>query len=179
MFTHSYQFITSLLVIDFTYLNGREVMVKELAAVDSCNRVSSYVFKRPYSWVEVPIRNARINQAIDHGCNWNDGAILYSELGTVLQRETSSAVAIYCFGPQKFAFISNFIDRNVIDITQLGCPELGDIIFLTMSCTFACHNSKHACALQSAYSIAQCLFSHSLSPVYKVPASNFVSLMFS
>ena len=38
------------LVIDFNYLDGREVemVVKELFAVDSnCNRVSSYVFKRP------------------------------------------------------------------------------------------------------------------------------------
>jgi len=39
----------SLLVIDFTYLEGNygELVVKELAAVDShSNRVSSYVFKR-------------------------------------------------------------------------------------------------------------------------------------
>ena len=43
----------SLLVIDFTYLEGKdgELMVKELATVESHNnRVSSYVFKRPYSW---------------------------------------------------------------------------------------------------------------------------------
>jgi len=43
----------SLLVIDFTYLEGKdgELMVKELPAVDSySSRVSSYVFKRPYSW---------------------------------------------------------------------------------------------------------------------------------
>ena len=42
-----------LLGIDFTYLDGRdgEIVVKELATVDSnCNQVSSYVFKRPYSW---------------------------------------------------------------------------------------------------------------------------------
>ena len=39
----------SLLVIDFTYLEGRdgELLVKELAAVDSHrNRVSSYIFKK-------------------------------------------------------------------------------------------------------------------------------------
>ena len=54
--------------------------------------------------------NSRINQAIDHGCNWNDGDILYSELETVLQREASSSVAIYYFGPQKSAFTRNLID---------------------------------------------------------------------
>jgi hypothetical protein len=62
------------------------------------NRVSSYLFKRPYGWEEVPTFNARMNQAIGHGCNWND--VPYSELETVLHREVSSADAIYCFGPQ-------------------------------------------------------------------------------
>jgi rRNA maturation protein Rpf1 len=88
----------SLLVIDFTFLEERdsELVVKELVAVDSnSNRVSSYVFKRPYNWEDVPMLNARINHAIDHGCNWNDGDVLYSELETVLLREASSAVAIY------------------------------------------------------------------------------------
>ena len=92
-----------LLVIDFTFLEGRdgELVVKELAVVDShSNRVLSCVFKRPYSWEEVPALNARINQAIDHGCNWNDGDVLYSELENVLHREASSTVAIYCIGPQ-------------------------------------------------------------------------------
>ena len=79
----------SLLVIDFSFLEGRdcEMVVKELAVVDSSNnRVSSYVFKRPYRWEEVPPFNARMNQAIDHGCNWNDGDVLYSELETATPR---------------------------------------------------------------------------------------------
>jgi hypothetical protein len=57
-------------------------MVMDLALIDShSNRASSYVFKRPYRWEEVPTFNARMNQAIDHGCN--DGDVLYSELETV------------------------------------------------------------------------------------------------
>ena len=72
----------SLLIIDFTFLEGRDgEIVVELPVVDShSNIVSSYVFKKPYSWEEVPSLNARINQAIDHGCNWYDGDILYSQL---------------------------------------------------------------------------------------------------
>jgi hypothetical protein len=57
----------SLLVIDFTYLEGRdgEILVKELAAVDShIRRVSSYIFKRPYGWDELPQFNARMNEVI-------------------------------------------------------------------------------------------------------------------
>ena len=94
----------SLLVTDFTVLEGRdgELVVKELAAVDShSNWVSSYIFDRPYDWEEKPSFNARMNLAIDHGCNWNDGDLLYSELEIVLHREASSAVAIYCVLPQK------------------------------------------------------------------------------
>jgi hypothetical protein len=68
--------------------------------------------------------------------------VIYSELETVLHRETSTAVAIYCFGHQKTAFISGLIDGTIIDITQLGCPELPDISFPTISCTFACHDKS-------------------------------------
>jgi len=139
-FTHHYQSAVYLLVIEFIFLEGRDsqLVVKELAAVDShSNRVSSYVFKRPYSWEEVPSFNARMNQAIDHGCNWNDGDVLYSELETVLHREASSAVAIYCIGPQKTQFISGLMDRTVIDITQLECPPLADISLPGISCRFS------------------------------------------
>jgi len=157
----------SLLVIDFTYLGGRygELLVKELATVDSHrNRVSSYIFKKPYEWEEVPMFNAGINEAIDHGCDWNDGDVLYSELETVLHREASSAVVIYCFGPLKTQFIIGLFDRTVIDIIQLGCPELAHISLASISCTFACHNkSKHVCALRTAYSLAQWLNFYTLS----------------
>ena len=94
-------------VIDFTFLEGRdgEIVVKEFAVVDSHkNRVSSHVFKRPYGWEEFLSFNARMNQAIDHGCNCYDGDVLYSELEIVLHREAPSAVAIYCFGPQQTVY---------------------------------------------------------------------------
>jgi hypothetical protein len=68
-------------VIDFTYLEGRddELVVEELAAADSNgNRISSYIFKGPNSWEELPLFDARKNEAIDHGCNWNDGYVSYS-----------------------------------------------------------------------------------------------------
>jgi hypothetical protein len=94
--------------------------------------------------------NESFTQAIDHGCNWNDDDIMYSELEAMVQREVFSAVAIYCIGPQKSAFISNIFDRAAIDITQLGCPQLSDTNFPTISCTFACHKSKQACVLPSA-----------------------------
>ena len=64
--------------------------------------------------------NVRLNEALDHVCNWNDGFVPYSDLENVVQGETSSAVAIYCSGPLKTEFISRLINRMVIDITQLG-----------------------------------------------------------
>jgi hypothetical protein len=143
-------------------------LVKELAAVDShTRRVSSYIFKRTYGWEELPQFNARMNEVITHGCNWNDGDVLYTELEIVLHRQASSAVAIYCFGPLK-TFISGLIDRTVIAITQVGCPELADISLPDISCTFACQNKcRHVCALRTAYSIAQELNYYTLSLQYE------------
>jgi len=143
-------------------------VVKDLAAVDyNNNRFSSYFFKRQYGWEEVPMFNARNNQAIDHGCDLIDGDIPYSELETVLHCESSPAVAIYCFGPLKTKFVSVLIVHTVIDITEIGCPQLSDIILPAISCTFACHNkSKYVCALRSAYSLAQWLNVSSLSLQY-------------
>jgi len=167
-YIQTYQSTMSLIVTDFTFMEGRDngIVDKELAVADSySNRVSSYVFRRPYGWEEVPMFNARMNQAIGHGCNWNNGDVLYSELETVIHREAPSAVAIYCFGPQKSNFISGLIDRTVIDITQ-GLTELADISLPAISCTFACHKSKHVCALRTAHSLAQWLKFHILSLQY-------------
>jgi len=84
----------------------------------------------------------------------------------LLHCEVSSAIAIHCFGPQKTNFISGLIDRTVIDISQLGCPELADISLPAISCTFACHKSIHVCALRTAYSLAQWLNYYILSLQY-------------
>ena len=59
------------------------------------------------------------------------------------------------------------LSTGVIDITQLGCPELADISLPAITCTFACHNkSKHVCALRTAYSLAQWLNYYMLSLQY-------------
>jgi len=89
----------SLIVIVFTFLEGRdgEIVVKELAVVDSSkNSVSSYVFKRPYGLEEFPPFNARMNQAIDHGCNWNDGDVLYSDIFRARDCATSRGIICSC-----------------------------------------------------------------------------------
>ena len=98
------------------------------------------MFNRPHSWEELSF-NFRTNEAIDHGCNWYDGYVPYSELESMLQREASSAVAIYCFGLAKTEFIISIINRTVIDIFQIGCPPITDIYVTAISCTFACHNN--------------------------------------
>jgi hypothetical protein len=161
----------SLLVIDFNYLLGQEseVVVKELAVVDYSNdRFSSYIFKKPYDWEEVPMFLRRLNSVANHGCNWDDGDILYTELENVLLRETSSAIAIYCFGSLKADFIERVTGRTVIDITQLGCPEISALSYPSYTCTFPCHNkAKSDCALRSAYSVAQWLTFNRVSHEYK------------
>ena len=87
--------------------------------------------------------NVRLNEAIDHGCNCDDGYVAYSDLQNVVHCEASYAVAIYCFASLKTEFISSHINRTVIDITQLGCPPITNINLSTISCTFACHNKSN------------------------------------
>jgi hypothetical protein len=157
-------------VIDFTFLEGtdNEIVVKTLAIAHSrSNRVSPYVFKKPYCWNELPMFTAKLNSAITHTINWNDVDVQYSELQTVLHREVSSAVGIHCFGYQKTNFISGLIGRTVIDIIELGCPDPSDMSAPNISCKFACHNrSRKVCALRAAYSFAQCLNYYAASLQY-------------
>jgi len=110
----------------------------------------------------VPSFNARMNQVIVQGCNWNDGNIQYSELEIVLHRRTSFAIQIYCFGHQKTQFSSGRIDLG-IHITQQGCPPLTDLSLPAISCTFVSHKPKHVCALRASYSLAQLLNYYTLT----------------
>ena len=85
----------------------------------------------------------------------------------MVHREASSALVIYCFGPQNTQYINGVIERIVVDISPLGSSPLTDIILTALSCTIACHDkSKHICALRSAYSLAQCHKIHILSLQY-------------
>jgi hypothetical protein len=93
----------SFIAIEFIFLEERDndLEDKEPAVAESCSHKVTYIFKRPYIWEQVPMFNAKINDAINHGCNWNDGDVLYSELESLLHCEISSAVSIYCFGYKK------------------------------------------------------------------------------
>ena len=71
------------------------------------------MFKRPYSWEDLSLLNVRLNEAIDHGCNWNDVYVPYSDLENVVHCEASSAVVI-CFGPLKTEFISSLINLRLL-----------------------------------------------------------------
>jgi len=69
-------------------------------------------------------------------------AMFYIQSWKLLHREASSAVEVYCFGPQNTEntkFISGLMDR----ITQIGCPPLADISQQGISCTFVCHKFRH------------------------------------
>ena len=146
-------------VIDVTCLEGRdgELVVKDLAVAGfQSSRASAYAFKKLHSWEEVPGFNARMNCSLDRGCNRNVVDILYFELESITNRAASSAVAIYCFGPQKSEFISKLIDRTVIEISKLGCPQHAQLNFPVVTSTFPCQNkSKYFCAMRAAYAVAR------------------------
>lgn len=76
------------------------------------------------------------------GYHGNDGDILYSELESILNRDASSSLAMYCFEPQKSQFISNLIDRSY-RLSQLWCPQLAELAFPVVTCTFPSHNKSN------------------------------------
>ena len=85
--------------------------------------------------------NVGMCEAIDHGCNWDAGDVLYLDLETVVNREASSAVAIYVFRPQKSQFIIGLIERPPpTDISQMNvymswevytCLRIADGLFIS------------------------------------------------
>jgi len=109
--------------------------------------------------------DAMMNQAIGHGCNWNDVDVPYSEL-----ESSTSRNIVCCCNLLHWTSENKLYKRSyrpiVIDITQLGCPELADISLRAISCTFACHKSKQVCALRKADSLAQWLNDYILSLQY-------------
>ena len=78
--------------------------------------------------------NARMNQAIEHGCNWNDDDVPYSELENATSRSIICCCNLLLWTSEN---ISGLIDRTVMDIAQLGCLELADSL-PAISCTFPC-----------------------------------------
>jgi len=112
-----YQLKMSPLVIDFTYLEVRagDIVVKEFVAVDfHSNRRASYLFKCPYVWEKYQYLKPEKMKLLTTG-------VIGMTLMYYIQGEASSAVAIYCFRPQKTQFISGLTEHTVIDITQLEC----------------------------------------------------------
>ena len=123
----------SLLVIDFTSWKGNTVnwwsKTWQLSTLITTGSLRMCL-KVPTVGKICQCFNVRLNEAIDHGCNWNDGFVPYSDLENVVHSEAYSTVAIYCLGALKTEFISSLINRTVIDITQLGCPPIADKICL-------------------------------------------------
>ena len=162
-------------MIDFTFLEGRdyELVVKGLAAVDSHSNSLITWIEESVQLGKVPAFNARVNQTIDHGYNWDDGDVLAGNCVT-------SGITVYCFGPHKAQFISGLIHRKFIDINQLVCPPLADITVPGISCTFECYKRfSKVCALRTAFSLAQWLNFHIITLQYaKWPTQHAYHLCF-
>jgi hypothetical protein len=155
-FTHTCHSAMSLLVIGFTYLEGRdwEIIVKELAAADShSNMVSSYVFKRPTVWRKYLCLTPEWTRLL------TTGVTVMMVMYHIQNRRLCYIVRHHLH----LQFISVLIDRKISDITQLGNPQIADISLPAIRCTFAFHKSKHVCALRSTFSLAQCLNVYTLS----------------
>ena len=107
-----------------------------------------------------------MNQAIDHGCNWNDGDVLYSEPETATSRDIICRCSLLIQASENTIYYFS-MDGTFIDINQLRCPPLADINLPGISCTFACQkNFRHDCASRSSYSLTQWGHFHIFNPQY-------------
>jgi hypothetical protein len=122
--------------LNFSFGKNVELVVKWSAVADcQTKRVSSFLFKNPCDWAELSSAHMKMNSELEHDSNWKEGCILYSEPKCLLQEAASSSIGIYCFGKGKISFISELLERTVIDVTQLRCPQLEELALLCVTTT--------------------------------------------
>ena len=152
-----------------------------METVDSHNnRVSSYVFKGPYSSEYLSLFNVRLNETIDHGCNWKDGFVPCLFLENVVHCEASSAVTIYCFRSLKTKFISNLINlRLSISLSWDARNCRHKSICHQLHICMSQHVKTCLCVTDCLFSCSMATLLHCQSAVCKLSCSICISLMFS
>jgi hypothetical protein len=112
----------------FHLFEGRD---GELVVNTQSKRVSSYLFQKPK-----PGR-----KCMDLTLEWTMQVITDVMGMTAIYSAPRGIIRYRKFFlcTSKVGFTSNRIERTVVDITQLGCPQLPELNLPVISCNFACH----------------------------------------
>ena len=105
-------------------------------------------------------RLVEINAVTNTGINWPDGIIAYNQLKTVLEDVTAGYAHLYDCGVDKYAFLSDLINRPFLNFEDFHCPRPDDLK-QKYSCGFNCHKftSVH-CATRHAHAMFKWLMYH-------------------
>lgn len=130
-------------------------VVKELALapLNTDEGPTSYLFKPPFDWTQLPAKYKSENLWVErnyHGLSWNSGDVPYEKLEEIFLSLTTSGV--YVKGLEKTKWVTEILEQSknpttrVINMEDLGCPSLKS---LQMNC---CHHQSRkvlSCAIEN------------------------------
>ena len=146
-------------VLDFEGFRHQKntFIVKELAITNSDN--SDYlIFLPPVNFSSLPKSEQKAYNWLTnylHGLHWDSGDYLYLNLNQIIQSfvlRNPNAV-FYAKGKEKADFLSNYLDRKVVNLDDLGCPRVEQLYFKNfVNCNkhLPHHNSKNHYALKKS-----------------------------
>jgi hypothetical protein len=140
-------------VIDYETIEGErgEDFVKELS-VAAENVHNTFHFLPPYL---MPNHTDDSN-----GLSWTDGYIDYSNLAQTLKEAVAPYAHPYAKGATKARFLSNLLERSVLNLDVFNCPER-DCFQMGTACIMPCHRfPDKKCASRNARALFDWLKVH-------------------
>ena len=115
-------------VADVQGFRGRhgEFVLKEAAFIHD-GEMTSFLFKPPYGWEELPPDIRRTNIFLKrryHGLAWDYGDLAYSHVRATLRQHMHGIVFVK--GVDKIRWLRELAggDFHIVDLHQFGCPTL-------------------------------------------------------
>lgn len=147
--------IQSTVLIDLQFVNGNfnQQYVKELVILfaDSSNAIHHHL-RPPYSEKHLTRRVVRqniFNRKFINGLDWNSGEMDYSMLAYILQ--TLEKYTVVVKGPEKAAFLSQFLDANNIMDIQTN-KSLSNMVDRYHNCPIH-HRGYKRCGINNVFKI--------------------------
>jgi hypothetical protein len=148
------------IVIDFEgyKLPKRQFIVKEFAYINTAtNESMCYFFKSPsiHKLKESELKVVNWLTKHIHKINRYFGTIDFKQFQDIINYLADKDDTIFLIkGQEKSDFISNFTQRQVINIESLCCPPFQFLPYPKQICGHTQHNSNQHCALKKAKAFA-------------------------
>jgi hypothetical protein len=152
-------------VIDIQgYINSEQRLIPKEIVVCSQSKTVQYIVKPPKSlWQFNRKDRSLINWATHkyHYIPWYSGDTHFNEIPYLVYFEALPFKKVYTKGREKAVYLTELLAREVVDLTDLGCPSL------RKKQTSPCANHTEAkahCALANAKEMLQWIATHLEKP---------------